>query len=1039
MSIDSVNGAAGIRNTISGNKTILETENKLASVMAQKENTDSKIELKESEQVNKLAETNEDEAKQVEQISNTLAAVKNEYSASISAASTAQSTASDAQANASKLQAAANAVPKTKKEATGTIDQSTFEPIYKDVPNPEYEKMQKLAKEAQEKADSLKEQAEKLQEKAEELGEVCSNIEEALSEINENETNEEQKEDTELSALKEESEKFAQETEKLNTELAEIKEENAKNKENNDEYCADKTKSEGTYEVTNPDGSKSNVTVDSEGKVIIKDKDDTETEMSFDKNDKLTKTTIKKQNGNVTEITSKKDGSTTATVKNNKTTTTINYNDKEASCVIVDNETKEKTKLNNDGSMEHYDKNGKLTGQTTVQETDSTDNTDEAEESEEEIEKALVEAENEYDRNDEHRKAIFQHDKNTNVTNGFKNEDEIEGVLLDVDKYYDKYSKDYNKEDENEFKQYCKKAGKALNKDIAKYFGIDTDKEEGQEQLKAVYKQIIKNEELQIENENELEELSAKEYNKKVSRQIAKLSWDGKKYNDYIDLTNISPEAKESDINSPKGKTYSNLGNAPDKIFGIKENDGKISVAGINNLKANDKDIKNIKKGEKGTYKLKDEKGKEVKVEINENVNGKPYYSVTKESKEGKTVTTYDTELNSLSTNTYKGNNLVESNQVQYDGGGKAKNWENKEYNVSKEGQTQGFTVKSNEGEYTCKYEESGVVYYDKKGKEKYSSKEEAIKANEKIDKKTEEKTIKKYDRTDKERSAIINHDNLKEVTGGLEGTEEKFENDYKGTQLDLDKYFDKYQNYLIEGDTKGYKKAVAKDLKEDISTYFNINQYDIKAPEKLKNVYQQIALRAGISVDDTETPEEYVEKVGKELAKISNDDSFANDYINLDNIKTTQNAKNSLTENSTETGKAIIDFAKQYLGMGNQEEFEEPGAWCGAFVRYITKNCGKEVAQWYQDMPDWETHACRFVRDAANDADAIIDASEVEPGDIVLFDWEGGKTGKDHIAIVTKIENGKVYTIEGNWGNKVCEEERSLYSSAISYFCKLV
>ena len=73
MSIDSVNGAAGIRNTISGNKTILETENKLASVMAQKENTDSKIELKESEQVNKLAETNEDEAKQVEQISNTLA------------------------------------------------------------------------------------------------------------------------------------------------------------------------------------------------------------------------------------------------------------------------------------------------------------------------------------------------------------------------------------------------------------------------------------------------------------------------------------------------------------------------------------------------------------------------------------------------------------------------------------------------------------------------------------------------------------------------------------------------------------------------------------------------------------------------------------------------------------------------------------------------------------------------------------------------------------------------------------------------------
>lgn len=45
----------------------------------------------------------------------------------------------------------------------------------------------------------------------------------------------------------------------------------------------------------------------------------------------------------------------------------------------------------------------------------------------------------------------------------------------------------------------------------------------------------------------------------------------------------------------------------------------------------------------------------------------------------------------------------------------------------------------------------------------------------------------------------------------------------------------------------------------------------------------------------------------------------------------------------------------------------------------------------------------------------------EPSPGMIIFFDWEaesdgGGLDGQpDHVGIVEKVENGRVYTIEGN------------------------
>lgn len=46
----------------------------------------------------------------------------------------------------------------------------------------------------------------------------------------------------------------------------------------------------------------------------------------------------------------------------------------------------------------------------------------------------------------------------------------------------------------------------------------------------------------------------------------------------------------------------------------------------------------------------------------------------------------------------------------------------------------------------------------------------------------------------------------------------------------------------------------------------------------------------------------------------------------------------------------------------------------------------------------------------------------EPRPGDLIFFDWDDGDEGQngvaDHVGIVEKVEDGIVYTVEGNSSN---------------------
>lgn len=101
------------------------------------------------------------------------------------------------------------------------------------------------------------------------------------------------------------------------------------------------------------------------------------------------------------------------------------------------------------------------------------------------------------------------------------------------------------------------------------------------------------------------------------------------------------------------------------------------------------------------------------------------------------------------------------------------------------------------------------------------------------------------------------------------------------------------------------------------------------------------------------------------------------------------------------------------WYGFGSRVE------WCACFVSWCANECGyieagvipkfaacaSQGVPWFQEHGLWQDNSY-----------------EPRPGDIIFFDWDdGGQDGQsDHVGIVEKVENGRVYTVEGNSGDSV-------------------
>ena len=133
------------------------------------------------------------------------------------------------------------------------------------------------------------------------------------------------------------------------------------------------------------------------------------------------------------------------------------------------------------------------------------------------------------------------------------------------------------------------------------------------------------------------------------------------------------------------------------------------------------------------------------------------------------------------------------------------------------------------------------------------------------------------------------------------------------------------------------------------------------------------------------------------------------------------------------EGNKAIVAVARSQLGNeGGLKYCEWYGypyrvEWCAVFVSWCAEQCGyldagvlpKELnvipyVEWFRERGQWQ------YRDY-----------EPSPGDLIFFDWTSdGLT--DHVGIVEKVEDGFVYTIEGNANDRCAESQYYLGTTPI-------
>ena len=127
-----------------------------------------------------------------------------------------------------------------------------------------------------------------------------------------------------------------------------------------------------------------------------------------------------------------------------------------------------------------------------------------------------------------------------------------------------------------------------------------------------------------------------------------------------------------------------------------------------------------------------------------------------------------------------------------------------------------------------------------------------------------------------------------------------------------------------------------------------------------------------------------------------------------------------------------IVDIARNEIGNKGGEKywrwygFNQRVNWCAIFLSWCANESGTinntiprfslctDGVKWYKDHSKWKNKS--YIP---------------QTGDIIFFDWNGD-SHVQHVGIVEKVENGKVYTIEGNSKDEVRNKNYSLTNKSI-------
>lgn len=135
------------------------------------------------------------------------------------------------------------------------------------------------------------------------------------------------------------------------------------------------------------------------------------------------------------------------------------------------------------------------------------------------------------------------------------------------------------------------------------------------------------------------------------------------------------------------------------------------------------------------------------------------------------------------------------------------------------------------------------------------------------------------------------------------------------------------------------------------------------------------------------------------------------------------------ITDPDDPVGKALSVASGELGTMETDAAFagkpyNNGSAWCAAFTSWVWKEAGYDVT-----WTDFD-----YVPAVWNDAAALglqKSTGEAQPGDLIVFDWEGDGT-PDHIGIVESVSGGKIHTIEGNSSDQVAQRDYDINSGKV-------
>lgn len=158
---------------------------------------------------------------------------------------------------------------------------------------------------------------------------------------------------------------------------------------------------------------------------------------------------------------------------------------------------------------------------------------------------------------------------------------------------------------------------------------------------------------------------------------------------------------------------------------------------------------------------------------------------------------------------------------------------------------------------------------------------------------------------------------------------------------------------------------------------------------------------------------------------KITTDPDAAQEVATMDDSKKQllkdifwqMNEISSSTSTQTET---IIETSDD--GNGNIVETEVTVTRTYLYIT-VSHKTAEEMADQFSFHEDQREQMAELLADENNSLwSQVLYGITGGDGDIIFFDWDdGGQDGSsDHVGIVEKVENGRVYTVEGNSGDSV-------------------